>query len=34
VTGPALSLLLAVTGRTIVLDDLGGPGVDLLRAQA
>ena len=34
VTGPALSLLLAVTGRTTVLDDLGGPGVDLLRAQA
>ena len=26
-TGPALSLLLAVTGRPVALDDLDGPGV-------
>jgi uncharacterized protein (TIGR03083 family) len=34
VSGPALSLVLAVTGRTVALDDLTGPGLDLLRARA
>lgn len=31
VVGPALSLLMVVSGRTVALDDLDGPGVDLLR---
>ncbi|GAA3506885.1 maleylpyruvate isomerase family mycothiol-dependent enzyme [Streptomyces showdoensis] len=30
VTGPALSLLLAVSGRRVALDDLSGPGVEAL----
>ena len=33
VTGPALSLLMAITGRTPALADLDGPGVDLLKAR-
>jgi uncharacterized protein (TIGR03083 family) len=33
VSGPALSLVLAITGRTAALADLSGPGVDLLRAR-
>lgn len=33
VEGPALSLLLATTGRTAALDDLSGPGVELLAAR-
>jgi uncharacterized protein (TIGR03083 family) len=32
VTGTALSLLLAVSGRRVALDDLAGPGVDALRS--
>ncbi|MDF6017640.1 maleylpyruvate isomerase family mycothiol-dependent enzyme [Streptomyces sp. JH34] len=32
VSGPALSLLLAVSGRRVALDDLGGPGVPALAA--
>jgi uncharacterized protein (TIGR03083 family) len=32
VTGPALSLLLAVAGRTVALDDLAGPGVATVAA--
>ena len=32
VTGPALSLLLAITGRSVALADLDGPGVAGLRA--
>ena len=32
VTGPALSLLLAVSGRRVALDDLDGPGVPALAA--
>ena len=32
VVGPALSLLLAVSGRTVALDDLSGPGVARLRS--
>src|SRR3954467_245829 len=31
VTGPAMSLLLAMTGRSAVLTDLAGPGVEALR---
>jgi len=34
VSGPALSLLLAVAGRRPALDDLSGPGLDLLRGRA
>ncbi|MEU4078797.1 maleylpyruvate isomerase family mycothiol-dependent enzyme [Streptomyces venezuelae] len=30
VTGPALSLLLAVSGRMVALDDLSGPGVEMM----
>ncbi len=30
VTGPAVSLLLAISGRSVAVADLGGPGVDLL----
>jgi hypothetical protein len=30
VTGTALSLLLAVSGRRVALDDLAGPGVDAM----
>lgn len=33
VEGPALSLLLATTGRRAALDDLTGPGVDVLRGR-
>lgn len=33
VTGPAMSLLLAASGRKAALDDLSGPGVDLLRGR-
>ena len=33
VTGSAEALTMAVTGRTLALDDLEGPGVDLLRAR-
>jgi uncharacterized protein (TIGR03083 family) len=33
VSGPALSLVLAITGRTAALADLTGPGVDLLTAR-
>jgi uncharacterized protein (TIGR03083 family) len=33
VEGPALARLLATTGRTTALDDLSGPGVDVLRAR-
>ena len=33
VEGPALSLLLATTGRKAALDDLSGPGVELLRGR-
>ena len=32
VTGPALSLLLAASGRRVALDDLDGPGVPALTA--
>ncbi|MFD9235720.1 maleylpyruvate isomerase family mycothiol-dependent enzyme [[Kitasatospora] papulosa] len=32
VRGPALSLLLAVSGRRVALDDLGGPGLSALAA--
>lgn len=31
VTGPALSLLMAISGRTVALEDLHGPGVAVLR---
>ena len=34
VSGPALSLVLAITGRAAALADLEGPGVDLLRSRA
>ncbi|SKB04157.1 maleylpyruvate isomerase family mycothiol-dependent enzyme [Aeromicrobium choanae] len=33
VSGPALSLLLVLTGRTIALDDLEGPGLEPLSAE-
>ncbi|UQX89305.1 maleylpyruvate isomerase family mycothiol-dependent enzyme [Jatrophihabitans telluris] len=33
VQGPAMSLLLAASGRPCTLDDLNGPGVDMLRAR-
>jgi uncharacterized protein (TIGR03083 family) len=33
VEGPAISLLLATAGRKAVLDELSGPGVELLRAR-
>lgn len=33
VTGPALSLLMAISGRTVALDDLAGPGVAVLRSS-
>jgi uncharacterized protein (TIGR03083 family) len=33
VTGPAISLLLAASGRKSALDDLDGPGVDMLRTR-
>ncbi|WP_415952178.1 maleylpyruvate isomerase family mycothiol-dependent enzyme [Streptomyces sp. KLOTTS4A1] len=32
-TGPVLSLLLAITGRRMALDDLDGEGVDVLRRE-
>jgi uncharacterized protein (TIGR03083 family) len=34
VEGPAISLLLAATGRKSALDDLSGPGVELLRERS
>lgn len=34
VTGPALSILLAMTGRKAALNDLAGPGVDVLSNRA
>jgi uncharacterized protein (TIGR03083 family) len=33
VEGPAMSLLMAATGRTAALDDLAGPGLDELRSR-
>ena len=33
VTGPAIALVLAMTGRKQVLDDLTGDGVTVLRAR-
>lgn len=33
VEGPAPALMLATTGRTAALDDLSGPGVEILRAR-
>jgi hypothetical protein len=33
VEGPAMSLLLATTGRRVALDDLTGPGIDTLRSR-
>jgi hypothetical protein len=30
ISGPALALLLAVTGRRVILDELGGPGLAIL----
>jgi hypothetical protein len=33
VSGPAMSLLLAMTGRSASLDDLSGDGVDTLRSR-
>ncbi|MGI8675305.1 MAG: maleylpyruvate isomerase family mycothiol-dependent enzyme, partial [Nocardioidaceae bacterium] len=33
VSGPALSLLMAISGRKAVLTDLSGPGVDTLRSR-
>jgi uncharacterized protein (TIGR03083 family) len=33
VSGPALSLLLAITGRSVALEDLDGPGVSALAAS-
>jgi uncharacterized protein (TIGR03083 family) len=32
-TGPALALVLAMTGRASALDDLAGPGVEILRGR-
>ncbi len=34
VEGPAISLLLAASGRTSALDDLSGPGVETLRSRS
>jgi uncharacterized protein (TIGR03083 family) len=34
VEGPVLTLLLAASGRKVVLDELSGPGVDILRGRA
>jgi hypothetical protein len=31
--GPAISLLLAASGRKLALDELSGPGVQLLRSR-
>jgi uncharacterized protein (TIGR03083 family) len=33
-SGPAIALLMAMTGRKAALDDLRGPGVDVLRSRA
>jgi uncharacterized protein (TIGR03083 family) len=33
VTGPAIALVVAMTGRPVALDDLTGPGVEALRAR-
>src|SRR5215475_1528363 len=34
VSGPAIALLMAMTGRKAALDDLDGPGVDTLRSRS
>jgi uncharacterized protein (TIGR03083 family) len=34
VTGPAIALVMAMTGRRVALDDLTGPGVAILRQRA
>ena len=34
VTGPAIALLMAMTGRSTALDDLSGEGVAILRQRA
>jgi hypothetical protein len=33
VSGPARALMLATTGRKAALDELGGPGLETLRAR-
>ncbi|MGI8612697.1 MAG: hypothetical protein ACR2KL_01910 [Nocardioidaceae bacterium] len=33
ITGPSEALAMAVSGRAVALNDLGGPGVDLLRPR-
>ncbi len=33
VSGPAVSLVLAITGRTVALDDLSGDGLAALRSR-
>ena len=33
VAGPAMSIVMAMTGRTVALDELDGEGVDILRAR-
>jgi len=33
VSGPLLSLVMAMTGRKVALDDLEGPGLEVLRAR-
>jgi uncharacterized protein (TIGR03083 family) len=33
VTGPAIALVMAMTGRPVALDDLSGPGVEVLRSR-
>ena len=32
-TGPAIALVMAMTGRSVALDDLSGPGVEVLRGR-
>jgi uncharacterized protein (TIGR03083 family) len=34
ISGPAIALVMAMTGRKAALDDLTGPGVDMLRARS
>ena len=34
VTGPLLSLVMAMTGRAVALDDLEGPGLEVLRSRS
>lgn len=34
VNGPLLSLVMAMTGRKVALNDLAGPGVEVLRSRA